>query len=170
MKKFNLSLVAVLAMSTFAIAGGDIAPMEPVIETPVMAEPVASVGNFYVGLGYSYMNMNVEIGTYEADASANSVLLLAGYNFNQYIGIEGRYSMNVGDITVSETGAPDTDYSDDFSNFGIYLKPMYPVSNEFNVYALLGYGEVTVDDGAISDSEGWVPMGSRCKLRNNWKC
>ena len=33
MKKLNLSLIAILAISTFAIAGGDIDPVEPVVET-----------------------------------------------------------------------------------------------------------------------------------------
>ncbi len=55
MKKFNLSLVAVLAMSTFAIAGGDIAPVEPVIETPMVEE--STPGNFYLGLAYGMANI-----------------------------------------------------------------------------------------------------------------
>ncbi len=55
MKKFNLSLVALLAMSTLATAGGDIAPVEPVVETPIVEE---STGSFYAGLGYSYMNLD----------------------------------------------------------------------------------------------------------------
>ena len=34
MKKTTLSLVSILALSGLAFAGGDIAPVEPVVETP----------------------------------------------------------------------------------------------------------------------------------------
>jgi len=47
MKKFNLLLVAVLAMSTFAVAGGDIAPVEePVVVVPEVVEDTSA---FYIG-------------------------------------------------------------------------------------------------------------------------
>jgi hypothetical protein len=55
MKKLNLSLAAIFAMGTFAVAGGDIAPVEPVVEEPVVVE---STGNFYLGLAYGYMTAN----------------------------------------------------------------------------------------------------------------
>lgn len=55
MKKFNLSLVTVLAMSTFAIAGVDIGPVVPMIETPVVVEE-STPGSFYLGGAYSLLN------------------------------------------------------------------------------------------------------------------
>ena len=59
MKKFNLSLVTVLAMSTFAFAGGDIAPGEPMIETRMVEE--STPGNFYLGLGYGMAKLKQEV-------------------------------------------------------------------------------------------------------------
>jgi opacity protein-like surface antigen len=134
MKKVTLSIIAALAMNTFAFAGGDIAPVEPEITVPEVAE---STGSFYVGAGYSYMNLDA--GT-EHDGDA--VLLLAGYNFNKYIGVEARYA----------------GLTDCLENYGIYVKPMYPIGDA-NVYALLGYGETTYDNGVSDDSESGFQWG-----------
>ncbi len=66
-------------------------------------------------------------GEHDGDAT----LLLAGYNFNQYIGVEARYA----------------GLTDCLENTAIYVKPMYPIGDA-TVYGLLGYGETTYDDGS----------------------
>ena len=160
MKKLNLSLTAFLAMGTFAIAGGDIAPVEPVIETPVAEETTSP---FYVGLGYSYMNMNIDAYTMsttgttagataaptttlvsvpEEDHNGDAILLLAGYNFNEYVGLEARYA----------------GFTDCLDNAGIYLKPMYPFG-DITLYGLLGYGETSYDNGSVDLSESGFQWG-----------
>lgn len=145
MKKFNLSLVALLAMSAFATAGGDIAPVEPVVETPMVEE---STSSFYVGLGYSYMNMDPDNN---AEIDGDAVLLLAGYNFNQYIGIEGRYS----------------GLTDCLENTAIYLKPMYPMGG-ITLYGLLGYGQVDYDGGqSLSESGFQWGLGASYEVVEN---
>lgn len=150
MKKFTLSVVAALAMGTFAIAGGDIAPVEPIVETPMVEE---STSSFYVGLGYSYMNMNIDsyttgttiknrvptpVSAPEEDHNGDAVLLLAGYNFNEYVGMEARYA----------------GFTDCLENTAIYLKPMYPFGG-VAVYGLLGYGEATYDNGTSYSESGF---------------
>lgn len=133
MKKVSLSLVALLAMNTFAVAGGDFtAPVEPQVTIPEEVEE--STGSFYVGAGYSYINLDAEVVEHDSDAT----LLLAGYNFNQYIAVEARYA----------------GLTDSIDNASIYAKPMYPIGDA-KVYALLGYGETTVDDGADSSESGF---------------
>ena len=132
MKKIVLSVWAVAAMSSLGFAGGDFAPVEPVIETPMVEE---STGSFYAGLGYSYMNLDPDNNS-EADGDA--VLLLAGYNFNQYIGVEGRYS----------------GLTDCLENTAIYLKPMYPMGG-ITLYGLLGYGQVDYDHGVSLSESGF---------------
>ena len=134
MKKVTLSIIAALAMNTFAFAGGDISPVEPEITVPEVSE---STGSFYVGAGYSYMNLDA--GT-EHDGDAT--LLLAGYNFNQYIGVEARYA----------------GLTDCLENAAIYVKPMYPIGDA-NVYALLGYGETSYDNGVVDNSENGFQWG-----------
>jgi len=163
MKKFTLSIVAIMAMGTFAIAGGDIAPVEePVVE---VVEPVLDDSGFYIGGGYSYMNMNIEgseqlntvfhppvIG--ETDITGHSLTVLAGYNFNKYIALEGRYTLSLGDLDV-DNAIGESDLDADMSNLALYLKPMYPVTEAFNVYALLGYGQVTLDNGTEYTENGF---------------
>ena len=122
MKNITMSIVALLAMNTMVFAGGDISPVEPEITVPEVAE---STGSFYVGAGYSYINADVN-GT---DHNSDAVLLLAGYNFNQYFGVEARYA----------------GFTDNLENYGIYAKPMYPVG-PVTLYGLIGYGEVASED------------------------
>ncbi len=64
MKKITSSIVAALAVSTFAVAGGDIAPVEPVVETPMVEE--VSTGGFYAGIAYSLMGSDITTSTYDA--------------------------------------------------------------------------------------------------------
>jgi len=135
MKNITMSIVALLAMNTMAFAGGDIAPVEPEITVPEVAE---STGSFYVGAGYSYMNMDAN-GT---DHNGDAVLLLAGYNFNQYFGVEARYA----------------GFTDCLENYGIYAKPMYPFG-PVTVYGLIGYGETSYDNGATDESESGFQWG-----------
>ena len=145
MKKIVLSVSAMVAMSTLSFAGGDIDPVEPMVgETAVMAGPSHSGG--YVGLGFSVVgtgNDSINVFSDEAgqDRSAD-IVFQAGYEFNPYIAVEGRYSTSIskGDILERDT-------------WGIFVKPQYPVGEGVNIYALLGYGGMTLDgvDGANVD-------------------
>jgi len=156
MKKLNLSLAAIFAMGTFAVAGGDIAPVEPVVEEPVV---VASTGNFYIGLAYGYLNTQSTVdytppgrGTlsYTAlDDDFSEVMIQAGYNFNEYIAVEGRYWFGMSSTINYNNIAPGLgDQDTTIDAWGIYVKPQYPVTEAFNIYALLGYGgaDVTIDN------------------------
>ncbi|MDD2451137.1 MAG: porin family protein [Sulfurovum sp.] len=149
MKKVTLSLITIISLSTFAVAGGDISPVEPYVNVPEVTDD--KPGNFHIGFGYSYMNMNVE--NPDEDLTAHSVLFKGGYNFNEYIGVEGRYTMSVGDLTLDD--GQESDVDGDMSNLGIYAKVMYPVMEQFTVYGLLGYGQVTVDNGAELSESGF---------------
>jgi len=149
MKNIVLSAVAVAAMSSFAVAGGDIAPIqEPVVVTPDVVEEVTDAG-FYLGLGYGKLSGDetYTMGDVSADVDTrdfDQLLLQAGYKFNSYVAIEGRYWAGMNDLNDmgyydgalhSETASLDA--------YGIYVKPMYPATPEFNVYALLGYADST---------------------------
>jgi len=163
-------MVAVLAISSFANAGGDIAPIEPVVE--VESHEIYE-SSFYVGLGYSYINSNNDaqpaftspgygIGLQptrgsEIDITGDAFTLIAGYNFNKYFAVEGRYSATFGDLTFDD-GAGETDFNGDISNLALYLKPMYPIGG-LTLYGLLGYGEVTVDDAWGENSESDFQWG-----------
>jgi len=167
MKKFNLSLVAVLAMSTFAIAGGDIAPVEePVVVVPEVIEEL-STGAFYVGIAYSSMMSDLTgvrftdgIDAFEKDyeLTTGAIMLDIGYKFNDYIAVEGRYWMGISsDEFTYAHGTVHGDLVDtDSDAWGVYVKPMYPVTDAFDVYGLLGYGSASLNDTATfgDDVEG----------------
>ncbi|RUM72778.1 MAG: porin family protein [Sulfurovum sp.] len=157
MKTFKHTLSALLITSSVAMAGGDIAPVEPVVETPQVTEaPAPALNGFYAGLGYSCLQMGLD--TPDVDIKAMSgISLTAGYEINPYLAVEGRYTVNVGDINY-KTWNIDEDKSWDLSNIGLYLKPKYTY-NQFGLYGLLGYGQVTFDNGT-SYSEAGLQYGA----------
>ena len=149
MKKFNLSLVAVLAMSTFAVAGGDIAPVEePVVVVPEVVEEL-STGAFYLGAAYGLLSSDgeekyptVNGATLTRDFGSDDYsqfMLQAGYKFNEYVAVEGRYWIGMDDNTWTHYNT--LDVTAEIDTWGIYVKPMYPVTDSFDIYALLGYAD-----------------------------
>ena len=165
MKNIVLSAVAVLAMSSFAVAGGDIAPVE---EPVVVPEPVVTDSGFYIGGAYSYLNDTADItdnsGNFPTNTSGiiggehnlfdtdhSDIMLQAGYKFNSYVAIEGRYWFGLSDETIYN----DVDTSVDA--WGIYVKSMYPVTDAFDIYALLGYGATDYTfSQTITGNNGWI--------------
>lgn len=137
MKNSLISVATVIALSSFGFAGGDIEPVEPVVGTPMVE---ASAGNAYVGLGFALVSTrdsSVDLDFFSQKAGQDrlgNIAFLAGYNFNSYIGVEGRYS-----TTINKSDAVSMD------GWSLFVKPQYPVSEAFNVYALLGYGGVNMD-------------------------
>ena len=139
MKKTTLSVVSILALSGLAFAGGDIAPVEPVIE-----EMVIEPSPFYLGFGIG--DATVNNGTTGEEFSSTTYMFQAGYQYNTYIALEGRYNFGFGtDYDQGNTNGIAGGYGGDISNWGIYLKPMYPIG-DFGLYALLGYGGVMLND------------------------
>ncbi|MGC9351922.1 MAG: outer membrane beta-barrel protein, partial [Sulfurovum sp.] len=151
MKKFPLSFVLV-ATSGLLMAGGDLytEPVEPVVHVPAVEEEV-SENNFYIGVGVA------AVSSRDADVSANifdvkagqdrlgNIDLLAGYAFHRHFAVEGRYS-----TTISESDSIDT-----MDSWSIFAKPKYPVTEDIELYGLLGYGNVQLDGagGSISDMD-----------------
>ena len=155
MKKITLSLVSVLALSGFAMAGGDIMPVEPMAD-----EPVVDSSAFYVGIGYGYFNQSIDDiavpGATNVELDTNSIFLQAGYQYNQYVAVEGRYWFGISDIS-QDGGQQPGDHSGDLNTWGIYVKPMYPVAENVDIYALLGYADTSVeyDTGEYWDTDGF---------------
>jgi opacity protein-like surface antigen len=156
MKKFNLSLVAVLAMSTFAIAGGDIAPVEePVVVVP---EVIESTGGLYLGLAYGLLNASIEdkrdvaggtITDTLLDTDFDEIMLQAGYKFNEYVAVEGRYWFGM-ESTINNWNINTTANDVTIDAWGLYVKPMYPVTEAFNVYAMLGYAGADLEKHSLN--------------------
>jgi OOP family OmpA-OmpF porin len=129
----SLYLATLLCVSFVYGGGKGVVKATPEVAAIV---PVANPSPWYVGVGLLWSGMrrdcacqngNVEETTYGA-------LLRAGYDFNQYVGVEvrGLYSNLQKDIASTE-------------HYGLYLKPMYPVSESLNIYGLLGYGKTKIE-------------------------
>ena len=133
MKKIALSTLVIVMMSSFGFAGGDI---EPVVAVPLVEEDVSP---FYVGLGLSNVstrNSRELLNFFHDNDSEETgdILLMAGYEFNQYLAVEGRYMNSMfGEDALTR------------DSWGVYVKPQYPVSEAFTLYALLGYGGLNAD-------------------------
>ncbi|MEA2029833.1 MAG: porin family protein [Campylobacterota bacterium] len=177
MKKLTLSIAVAVAMGSLAFAGGDIEPIiEPIMTTPVVTKsvPTYSSAGFYVGLAYAYAMENERAGFAPSDitplddaAWELSGMMMAGYQVNDYFSVEGRFTANLDDVKYS--GQDVDDY--DLTNAALYAKVMYPVAPVANVYALLGYGETTIEDkntGNESKSDGlqWG-VGAAYKVNKN---
>ncbi len=155
MKIMNKFVALMLLGSAYSYAGGDIAPVEePIIAIPAVIEVEATA--FYVGLGYSCLQMGLDKADVDTRAMS-SLSATVGYNFNKYLAVEGRYTASMSDVTVDTRGLEVDVDSIDMSNIGLYLKPQYNY-DKFAVYALLGYGEFTIDDGT-SASEAGIQYG-----------
>ena len=145
MKRVRQSAVAVLLSSAYLFAGGDVAPIEePVIDVPVVVEPELS--GFYAGIGYSCLQVGLDVPYLDMRAMT-AASITAGYYFNEFVAIEGRYTAGIGDTTVKTVNS-EVDTGDvSLANIGLYVKPQYNINN-FGVYALLGYGQFTLDEDA----------------------
>lgn len=132
---FVATAITVLVTSKI-YAGGDIlpvvVPVEP-ISTKQSAVPV------YLGVGAvagRYFSSTYEDVTYGA-------MIRAGYELNQYIGIEARYI-----ATFWEEGRL---FGQELEHVGLYVKPMVPLDDNFNLYGLVGYGWTQTTTSGLVD-------------------
>jgi len=140
MKNIKLSVLVLMSASSMLFAGGDIEA--PVVQEEIPYTPVVSENyDFYVGLALSVVSahesgVSLNFGS-EKDGQdrLGNVTLLAGYDINTYLAIEGRYTTTVTQKDVSE-----------MSGISIFLKPQYDISDELSAYGLLGYGKVKIDN------------------------
>jgi len=120
--------------------GGDIAPAV----APVAIVQEADPNPFYVGVGILWAGVSRDCSTpgcptVRLKDSTWGGIIRAGWEYNQYIGIEGRALKATIDSDWGET-----------THYGIFLKPQYPVSERVNIYGLLGYGHTEIDTDCIA--------------------
>lgn len=134
MKNVGLYILSVIASTHIIFAGANSTKViEPSILIP--HEEQETISGFYLGLGLSATS------THEADLDFLSITdgqdrtgdlsFTAGYDINEYIAIEGRYMFSIAKENIV-----------DRSSWGIYVKPQYPITENFKVYGLLGIGGV----------------------------
>jgi len=130
LKYIAVSCLATL-LSTGVYAGGDTTKVttevEPYVPTPIVTHDKAFYAGFGVDVG------EVESYYYGKDAVIG-VTGKVGYNFFKYLALEFR-----GTKGVKDGDHLGLDYS-----YGLYLKPQYPINEDFNVYGLLGYAQTKI--------------------------
>jgi len=121
-----LLLAMVVALSkSICYAGGNIElPILPVEPIPVkhIAMPVYLGAGIVAGKYHASNNEDVTYGT----------MARAGYEWNQYFGFEARY--------IETFWSEDGKHGQKLEHFGLFLKPMLPFNENYNLYALFGYG------------------------------
>ncbi len=147
-------MVAVMAMSTFAVAQTyDAYGPNSYKAQQDTDSNLPYIGSPYIGIAYTYINSNLDIpktiygDNYESDIQGDNLTLLLGYNINEYFAIEGRYSKTVGDLDFDFNGPgfnEGSKWGGDISNIALYLKPMYS-SDIVTLYGLLGVGKVELE-------------------------
>ena len=165
-KNILVTLLAVVTVSTSLWAGGKgVAPVEaPVEPVPTMNTPTP----VYLGLGLLWGQYDGFCGD-SPDCPYEDVtygaLLRAGYEWNQYIGVEARM--------LATFWKADPLGGQKLQHLGLFAKPMYPLGEDFNVYGLLGYGWTKSKVGAsgtalteVDDSGFSAGLGLEYDLSN----
>ena len=148
MNKMILSVCAVAAISSLGFAGGGMKEVAPAVEPVIVVPVVEELSGFYAGLGLTAISVRDAAfsvdwgGAPSYQDRLGNISLIAGYDFNEYIAVEGRYTTS---FTHEDTTEMD--------GWSLFIKPKYPVTEDFSIYGLLGYGGVTLDgiDGFITD-------------------
>ena len=129
-----------------------IAPTTRPVVTPtpkVVEEKLSSgVGGYYVGIAVSDMGVRADDRVNLLDSEAHQDLqkgltFVGGYDFMKYLGAELRVALSL---------AGEGKGQDNLTEYGIYLKPQYPILDNLNIYGLLGYSAINMSDPASKTS------------------
>lgn len=121
--------ISVALCSASVYAGGK---MVTPVDAPVIPISETELSPIYIGLGVTALQFHACGNDCSYEDRTYGAMIRAGYDFNQYFGLEAR-----GIRTFLDEGpfggVP-------LQHIGLYVKPQYPVSEQVNIYALLGYG------------------------------
>lgn len=98
----------------------------------------ADAGDFRFSGGYTYVDIE--------DLQFDAVSLRGGYDFTDFIGVEGQLDIGLGDETV-RVGATNVDVSLDYA-FGGYVVGRAPIAENANLFGRIGYVTAQADASA----------------------
>lgn len=97
------------------------------------ATAVQAHEGFYAGTSYQAANFKVKDA--EGKLKAHTLNIVAGYDFNEYLAVEGRFGVPTSKETHNGVDAkPKTSYA-------LFGKGTLPLTDMFSVYAVAGYGK-----------------------------
>lgn len=161
MKHIMLSTIAFLTVSTFLLAGGNIVPDETIEVENTVNNMVNNSSGFYVGVAYTAIHNEVDItsGRY-GEVDYDGYMLQTGYKFNPYLAVEARYWDTWDEeITTTHPIRATATLPAQMDAWGIYLKPMYPIMEKLDVYALLGWGHQDSKHGSYHPEDSSFSWG-----------
>ena len=118
----------------------------------IIAAAVLSLGSmtaqadnagFYIGGAYAYTTVEFTAGNNwfdlpSLDANTDSFIALAGFDFNDYIGVEGRYYWNITSGLKYEYNPVGILDNYEANSLALYAKPQYNMDFA-SIYALIGF-------------------------------
>ena len=112
-------------------------------------------GGFYLGVAYSFMRDNSEFQIINGVGGSGNVdgnlgTIVAGVNVHENLALEARFNTLIGDVSTSFG-----DVSTSASNIALFVKPKVKIDRT-SLYALLGYGQVKVEDSTDEDFQWGV--------------
>lgn len=170
-------IILMAATASYLFAGADIQPLvdyevkdvqEAKVEevkqvepapapAPVVAAPVPVV----VPAKKWYVGLDALCGRFETNSGSCSclgdIVAKVGYNFNKYIGIEGRAGYGVSEADHDLGGTSKLK-----ENYGLYLKPQLPLGDKVSLFGLAGYAQAKVESegNAAGEIVGELDEGS----------
>ena len=148
-------IMSIAALSALSYGGSKRTVIPEAVVIPIPSPIILSqVNPLYIGFGAllgRYYNCDQNDCKYE-DLTVGG-LLRAGIDWNQYMGMEARILATA--LEEDELGGQLLRHG------GIFLKPMLPFGEDFNIYGLVGYGWTktytggnkrlsTIDEGGLS--------------------
>ncbi len=141
MKRVLISVTTAALLASLAYAGKNTLPVptKPIAipTAPVKSEVTLPLG-LYLGGGLTYASteckcQDIQLTNNQVKKSTGKsygINLKAGYDYNQFIGIEAKY-----------LHTPWGDEGKALKHYGLYLKPNYALNENIDIYGLLGYGK-----------------------------
>jgi len=150
LKNIALFIGSIVLMSSLGFAGGGFKDVEPVVE-PVIPIEEEDKSGLYAGLAFAYNQTysgeNSWFSKVRTQDQIGKVVGNLGYDFNEYLAVEGRIGGSV--------------FDEDFASvmtYSLFLKPQYAINDNWKVYGLLGYGLVDIEGAGESEEPGHLDM------------
>lgn len=122
----------------------------------------------YMGLLYSYLNVDVDIDdrvnnqSYSDDFDNSLVGVSVGYQFHKFFALEGR---GYGGVSDDEVGGVTAKIENHFNIIG---KGIIPIDEQyFKIYGMIGYGYSKLKVATESDSDSDILYGVGFSVSNN---
>lgn len=134
-------ILGVLSQYIYAGGGKNITPALSDI-----AKVIDANSGLYIGIGLGTLRLSNDYSN--EYFQTHPVQLIAGYKFNPYFSIEGRYTKDVSNVIYRHgtTINPDNnDFSADFGSYSLLARFSYPYQ-KYTPYFLIGYGSVFLND------------------------